>query len=174
MKEKNYQLEVLRVISCINVILIHVCNLYSRSFGEITDGEYVFSVILNAMARTSVPIFFMISGATSLGSNYDFKKYVKKVVNMAVVGCGGAVIVEQRSFFQRKAGFAAFAQLQGDKTYRFLRTVAKQEKAFCFHSCSAGAGDEMGKVLRLVHHIKVAAVLQHTGCGTAQLLGGAA
>lgn len=85
MKEKNYQLEVLRVISCINVILIHVCNLYSRSFGEITDGEYVFSVILNAMARTSVPIFFMISGATSLGSNYDFKKYVKKVVNMAVV-----------------------------------------------------------------------------------------
>ena len=85
MKEKNYQLEVLRVISCINVVLIHVCNLYSRSFGEIGDGEYVFSVILNAMARTSVPIFFMISGATSLGSNYDFKKYVKKVVNMAVV-----------------------------------------------------------------------------------------
>lgn len=85
MKEKNYQLEVLRVISCINVVLIHVCNLYSRSFGEISDGEYVFSVILNAMARTSVPIFFMISGATSLGSNYDFKKYVKKVVNMAVV-----------------------------------------------------------------------------------------
>lgn len=85
MKEKNYQLEVLRVISCINVVLIHVCNLYSRSFGTISDGEYVFSVILNAMARTSVPIFFMISGATSLGSNYDFKKYVKKVVHMAAV-----------------------------------------------------------------------------------------
>ena len=85
MKEKNYQLEVLRVISCINVVLIHVCNLYSRSFGDITSGEYVFSVVLNALARTSVPIFFMISGATSLGSHYDFKKYVKKVVNMAVV-----------------------------------------------------------------------------------------
>ena len=85
MKEKNYQLEVLRVISCINVVLIHVCNLYSRSFGDITNGEYVFSVVLNAIARTSVPIFFMISGATSLGSHYDFKKYVKKVVNMAVV-----------------------------------------------------------------------------------------
>ncbi len=85
MKEKNYQLEVLRVISCINVVLIHVCNLYSRSFGDITDGEYVFSVILNAMARTSVPVFFMISGATSLGSHYDLKKYVKKIVNMAVV-----------------------------------------------------------------------------------------
>ena len=85
MKEKNYQLEVLRVISCFNVVLIHVCNLYSRSFGDISNGEYVFSVILNAMARTSVPIFFMISGATGLGSNYDFKKYVKKVVNMAVV-----------------------------------------------------------------------------------------
>lgn len=85
MKEKNYQLEVLRVISCINVVLIHVCNLYSRSFGEISDGEYVFSVIFNAMARTSVPVFFMISGATSLGSHYDFKKYIKKVVNMAAV-----------------------------------------------------------------------------------------
>ena len=85
MKEKNYQLEVLRAISCINVVLIHVCNLYSRRYGEITGGEYVFSVILNAMARTSVPIFFMISGATSLGSHYDLKKYVKKIVNMVVV-----------------------------------------------------------------------------------------
>ncbi len=85
MKEKNYQLEVLRVISCINVVLIHVCNLYSRSFADITGGEYVFSVIINAMARTSVPIFFMISGATSLGSHYDFKKYAKKIVNMAAV-----------------------------------------------------------------------------------------
>ncbi len=85
MKEKNYQLEVLRVISCINVILIHVCNLYSRSFGQISDGEYVFSVIINAMARTSVPIFFMISGATSLGSNYDFKKWIKKVISTGCV-----------------------------------------------------------------------------------------
>ena len=73
------------MISCINVVLIHVCNLYSRSFGEIGQGEYVFSVILNAMARTSVPIFFMISGATSLGSHYDMKKYAKKVINMAAV-----------------------------------------------------------------------------------------
>lgn len=85
MKEKNYQLEVLRVISCINVVLIHVCNLYSRSFGDISRGEYVFSVILNAMARTSVPVFFMISGATSLGSCYDFKKYKKKVLSMTAV-----------------------------------------------------------------------------------------
>ncbi len=85
MKEKNYQLEVLRAISCINVILIHVCNLYSRSFGDISNGEYVFSVILNVMARTSVPIFFMISGATSLGSHYDFKKYKKRVLSMAAV-----------------------------------------------------------------------------------------
>lgn len=83
MKEKNYQLEVLRVISCMNVVLIHVCNLYTRSFGNISDGEYIFSVILNAFARTSVPIFFMISGATSLGSHYDFKKYLKKVGSIA-------------------------------------------------------------------------------------------
>lgn len=85
MKEKNTQLEVLRVISCMNVVLIHVCNLYSRSFGVISNGEYVFSVLFNAWARTSVPIFFMISGATSLGSHYDMKKYLKKVGSMAAV-----------------------------------------------------------------------------------------
>ena len=94
MKEKNYQLEVLRVISCINVILIHVCNIYSRSFGSISDVDFVFATFLNCMARTSVPIFFMISGATSLNRVYDTKKYLSKIC-----GIGGTLLASSLFYY---------------------------------------------------------------------------
>ena len=67
MKEKNYNLELIRLISFILVIVIHVTNYFCRAYGEITQGEYIFSLALDTAARVSVPCFFMISGALLLG-----------------------------------------------------------------------------------------------------------
>ena len=60
MKEKNYNLELVRVISFILVIVIHVTNYFCRSYGRIPQGEYLFSLALDTVARLSVPCFFMI------------------------------------------------------------------------------------------------------------------
>ena len=65
MKEKNYNLELIRMISFIFVIVIHVSNYYCRAYGDITIGEYSFSLLLNLLARISVPCFFHDYRSTS-------------------------------------------------------------------------------------------------------------
>lgn len=74
MREKNYNLEIIRMISCIMVITIHAANYFSRAFDSISGGEYIYSICFNVVARVSVPCFFMISGALILGRTYDMKK----------------------------------------------------------------------------------------------------
>ncbi len=80
MKEKNYNLEMIRMISFILVIVIHVTNYYCRDFGGISRGEYIFSLVLDVVARISVPCFFMISGALLLGRDEPLEKHVKRLI----------------------------------------------------------------------------------------------
>ena len=74
MREKNYNLELVRMISFIFVIAIHVTNYYCRAWGKIPQEEYVFSLAVNVVSRMSVPCFLMISGALLLGREEPVKK----------------------------------------------------------------------------------------------------
>lgn len=74
MKEKNYNLELIRMISFILVVVIHVSNYFCRAYGSISRGEYLFSLILDTVARVSVPGFFMLSGALLLGREEPMEK----------------------------------------------------------------------------------------------------
>ena len=85
MKEKNYNLELIRMISFIFVIVIHVSNYYCRAYGDITIGEYSFSLLLNLLARISVPCFFMITGALLLGREESLHKHAKRVLRFLIV-----------------------------------------------------------------------------------------
>lgn len=85
MKEKNYNIEWIRAISCIMVIVIHVANYYSRAYGSITQGEYIFSVALNVLARVSVPCFFMISGALLLHRQDTIQQSLKRTLRVFIV-----------------------------------------------------------------------------------------
>ena len=85
MKEKNYNLELIRLISFILVIVIHVTNYFCRAYGEITQGEYVFSLALDTAARVSVPCFFMISGALLLGRQEPLRKHVRRLARFLIV-----------------------------------------------------------------------------------------
>lgn len=84
-REKNYNIEALRVIACIMVICIHVSNYYSRAYGTISDASYIFSIIINGISRVAVPIFFMISGALLLDETLLVKKSVRRVGNTLAV-----------------------------------------------------------------------------------------
>lgn len=84
-KKIDYNLEVLRVVACVFVVLIHISNVYCRSFPEISTASYVFSVIIDAISRMGVPIFFMISGALIIGSQVDIKKNLKRTLVFTMI-----------------------------------------------------------------------------------------
>ena len=74
MSYRNNKLDLLRVMSMIMVIIIHIANYYCRSYSDISKASYLGALIFNAISRISVPIFFMISGATLLSKKYDKDK----------------------------------------------------------------------------------------------------
>lgn len=78
-KQKNYNLELIRMISFVLVIVIHVTNYFCRAYGRIGTGEYLFSLALDTIARVSVPCFFMISGALLLGREEPLAKHWKRL-----------------------------------------------------------------------------------------------
>jgi len=82
--ERDYRLDVLRSISMIMVILIHVANCYCRSFGDINNLSYIFSVFINIFSRISVPIFFMISGTLLVRKDFDKNKYLKRLFKILI------------------------------------------------------------------------------------------
>lgn len=84
-RERNYNIELLRVISCILVVCIHVSNVYSRAYGEVSGGTYLFSLITNCFSRVAVPVFFMISGYLLLEENVSLRKSVHRVLHTLVV-----------------------------------------------------------------------------------------
>ena len=84
-RKREYAFDILRVISMIMVIVIHVSNVYSRSFGIISNKSFLFSLFYNTICRVSVPIFFMISGALLLDRSFNFKKYIKRLLKFVLL-----------------------------------------------------------------------------------------
>ncbi len=85
MKKREYSFDILRVIAMIMVIAIHVSNVYSRSFGIISNGSFLVSLIFNTVSRISVPIFLMISGALLLDRKFDKKKYIQRIKKFVII-----------------------------------------------------------------------------------------
>ena len=85
MQKREYAFDILRVISMALVVVIHVSNVYSRSFGIISNKQFLGSLFFNTTARVSVPIFFMISGALLLDRKFDRKKYIKRIIKFLIL-----------------------------------------------------------------------------------------
>ena len=89
MAKRDYRLDLLRVISMIMVVIIHIANYYCRAFYDIDKISYLGALIFNTISRISVPFFFMISGATLLNRKYDKEKnkerILKKIITLFVI-----------------------------------------------------------------------------------------
>lgn len=73
--ERNYNLDILRIISTIAVVLLHISaqNYYNI---DVVSDEFEIFAITNGMVRWCVPVFLMISGALFLGEKCLYKKYI--------------------------------------------------------------------------------------------------
>ena len=87
-KKRYNNYDLLRVISCISVIIIHVSGIYES---ELTDKistltldkvHLLCAIIWNTLSRFAVPCFVMLSGAFLLSNdkNQDYKKFYNKIL----------------------------------------------------------------------------------------------
>ncbi|MEE3343711.1 MAG: acyltransferase family protein [Bacilli bacterium] len=83
--KREYSFDILRVLAMIMVITIHVSNVYSRSFGIISNKSFIISLIFNTISRISVPIFLMISGALLLDREFNLNKYLKRLLKFIIL-----------------------------------------------------------------------------------------
>ena len=91
MNKRKNNLDLLRIICCLLVIVIHVCTLYKEAIldknafdiGLINNRDMYFTLILDSFARFSTPCFFMLSGYLTLSNikNSDYKYFYKKSFN---------------------------------------------------------------------------------------------
>ena len=85
MPEKNDNLELLRLLSCLMVIVIHVANYFCRAYPLVGQGAYLYALLLDTAARFSVPCFFMLSGAFLLPRKPGAAKCWKKALHFTLI-----------------------------------------------------------------------------------------
>ena len=84
-KTRELSFDILRVIAMCMVIIVHVSNVYSRSYGIISDSSFISSLCFNTISRISVPIFLMISGSLLLDREFNKTKYLKRLIKFVVL-----------------------------------------------------------------------------------------
>lgn len=85
--KRIYYLDVLKIISCIAVVIIHctAVGFYEMNMHSI---GWIFTVIFNLLSRFAVPVFVMVSGALFLNENKkcDIKKlYTKNILHLVII-----------------------------------------------------------------------------------------
>lgn len=83
-KNRIFYLDILRVIACLSVIMIHSSAEYVTN--DIGSFNFWIGNLFDSLTRIGVPIFVMISGALMLDKNYQYetKKIIKHITRMIV------------------------------------------------------------------------------------------
>lgn len=77
-------LDILRVISALAVVFIHVLGAYIDKYPLKTTESY-FLIIFDSIIRWSVPVFVMISGAVMLRKEYSYKEILFKALRIMLI-----------------------------------------------------------------------------------------
>lgn len=144
MAKRDYRLNLLRVISMIMVVIIHIANYYCRAFYDIDKISYLGALIFNTISRISVPFFFMISGATLLNKEYDKRKnkdrIIKKVITLFVITI--IYFIWDKYYMNKDINFLSLLSKPERKLLWFMYAIIGIYISLPFVKCMV---DEMGK-----------------------------
>ena len=144
MAKRDYRLDLLRVISMIMVVIIHIANYYCRAFYDIDKISYLGALIFNTISRISVPFFFMISGATLLNKEYDKRKnkdrIIKKVITLFVITI--IYFIWDKYYMNKDINFLSLLSKPERKLLWFMYAIIGIYISLPFVKCMV---DEMGK-----------------------------
>ncbi len=123
--EKNY-ISILNVLACIGVVILHTFET-----GYTSDANFVFEVLIRAIAYCAVPVFFMITGATLIDyrERYDTKTFFKKrLLKVSIPLIIWSIIYFIINFFKGKFSI-------NDLSFKFVFEyffLVKTNPIFCF------------------------------------------
>ncbi|MCR8557053.1 acyltransferase family protein [Mucilaginibacter sp. BJC16-A38] len=75
----------LRIVALYAVIILHSTSLLLQQYGKVSMSDWMVADFLNAIVRFAVPVFVMITGALSLGKEYEIGSFLKKRLLRVVV-----------------------------------------------------------------------------------------
>lgn len=79
--QRNIELDLLKILSCIAVVILHVAGIIATR-----NSEYTVNSAIYYTAGFAVPIFFMVNGNLLLNkSNINYKYIIKKILNILFV-----------------------------------------------------------------------------------------
>ncbi len=80
-----YWVDLIRVVAIYLVVMIHVSGQITNEWSQIPDGQWMIGNLYGSIARISVPLFFMISGALLLPRSESLKDfYTKRMVKIVI------------------------------------------------------------------------------------------
>ena len=83
MKQRLVNFDLLRILCCFSVILIHVSAIVWYDY-EMKSFDWQISTFYDTLVRFCVPVFYMISGMLFLSrKSIDIKKYIKTITNIS-------------------------------------------------------------------------------------------
>ena len=117
-------LDMLKVISCIAVVLIHATAI---GFTEINiqNTSWKVSAIFNLIPRFAVPVFVMVSGALFLNKDKEIsikKLYTKNILHLVIIYIVWTFIYSAYNVYNNAQGFSLLQVLKGGiiKSYYHL------------------------------------------------------
>ena len=91
MLERNKNIDLLRVIACVMVVVLHVSASYVTKNIKNPNIWFTIGNLIDSFMRVSVPIFVLISGAFNLSNNknkeynYFYKKTMKNIILPTII-----------------------------------------------------------------------------------------
>lgn len=83
MKERRWDLDIIRIISCFFVVVVHIAG-YGMEIKSPDTADFVIRNFVICLTRTAVPMFFMISGILFLEKEISietlYKKYISRLL----------------------------------------------------------------------------------------------
>lgn len=72
----------LNILACIGVVCMHVCDGF---FNKTDDWQWYYEAFVNHVCYWAVPVFFMLTGATLIGTKDSIKIYACKRIKRTVI-----------------------------------------------------------------------------------------
>ena len=91
MLQRNKNIDLLRIIACVMVVVLHVSALYVTQNIKNPNIWFTIGNLIDSFMRVSVPIFVLISGAFNLSNNknkeynYFYKKTMKNIILPTII-----------------------------------------------------------------------------------------